>query len=145
MVNSHLRVSRKGRFNIFPNTRAKIIFYIAISTAYLLVVFILGITMNSNKYTVDYSAKFISPCLQHLFGTDFMGRDMFWRCIKGLSNSILIGILASIVSSFIALVFGVSLQKYRKDLIILLIGGAFFAFAVIEQVILTVMRKQVYL
>ena len=37
MVNSHLRVSRKGRFNIFPNTRAKIIFYVAISTAYLLV------------------------------------------------------------------------------------------------------------
>ena len=87
MVNSHLRVSRKGRFNIFPNTRAKIIFYVAISTAYLLVVFILGVTMNSNKYAVDYSAKFISPCLQHLFGTDFMGRDMFWRCIKGLSNS----------------------------------------------------------
>lgn len=118
MVNSHLRVSRKGRFNIFPNTRAKIIFYVAISTAYLLVVFILGITMNSNKYAVDYSAKFISPCLQHLFGTDFMGRDMFWRCIKGLSNSILIGILASIVSSFIALVFGVSCAiiggKYDK-------------------------------
>ena len=45
----------------------------------------------------------------------------------------------------LSLVFGVSLQKYRKDLIILLIGGAFFAFAVIEQVILTVMRKQVYL
>ena len=118
MVNSHLRVSRKGRFNIFPNTRAKIIFYVAISTVYLLVVFILGITMNSNKYAVDYSAKFISPCLQHLFGTDFMGRDMFWRCIKGLSNSILIGILASIVSSFIALVFGVSCAiigvKYDK-------------------------------
>ena len=94
MVNSHLRVSRKGRFNIFPNTRAKIIFYVAISSAYLLVVFILGITMNSNKYAVDCSAKFISPCLQHLFGTDFMGRDMFWRCIKGLSNSILIGVFA---------------------------------------------------
>ena len=30
-------------------------------------------------------------------------------------------------------------------LVVLLIGGAFFAFAVIEQVILTVMRRQVYL
>ena len=90
MVNSPLRVTKKDRFNIFPNTRAKIIFYVAISTAYLLVVFILGITMNSDKYAVNYSSKFISPCLEHLFGTDFMGRDMFWRCIKGLSNSILI-------------------------------------------------------
>ena len=30
-------------------------------------------------------------------------------------------------------------------LIVLLIGGAFFAFAVIEQVILTVMRRQIWL
>ena len=48
MVNSHLRVSRKGRFNIFPNTRAKIIFYVAISSAYLLVVFILVIKQGDN-------------------------------------------------------------------------------------------------
>ncbi len=34
--------------------------------------------------------------------------EEIWRCIKGLSNSILIGIFASVVSSFIALLFGVS-------------------------------------
>ena len=45
----------------------------------------------------------------------------------------------------LSVVFGVSLAKYRNVLIILLIGGAFFAFAVIEQVILTVMRRQLYL
>lgn len=45
----------------------------------------------------------------------------------------------------LSVVFGVSLVKYRNVLIILLIGGAFFAFAVIEQVILTVMRRQLYL
>ena len=33
---------------------------------------------------------------------------MFWRSIKGLSNSILIGLAASAVSSVIALVFGVA-------------------------------------
>lgn len=45
----------------------------------------------------------------------------------------------------LSIVFGVALQKYRNVLVVLLIGGAFFAFAVIEQVILTVMRKQVFL
>lgn len=45
----------------------------------------------------------------------------------------------------LSIVFGVSLLKYKNVLIILLIGGAFFAFAVIEQVILTVMRRQLYL
>lgn len=99
---------KKKRIQIFPNRRKRIVLYITISIIYLLTILIVGLTMNPDKYAVDYSAKFISPSLGHLFGTDFMGRDMFWRCIKGLSNSILIGIFASVVSSFIALVFGVS-------------------------------------
>lgn len=90
------------------NTRSKIIIYITISVIYLLTIFILGLTMNEEKYAVCYSQKFIAPCTSHLFGTDYMGRDMFWRCIKGLSNSILIGIFASFVSSIIALIFGIS-------------------------------------
>lgn len=90
------------------NTKTKIIIYITISIIYLLTIFIMGITMDNSKYAVDYSSKFINPCLSHLFGTDYMGRDMFWRCIKGLSNSILIGIIASLISSIIALIFGIS-------------------------------------
>ena len=96
------------RIQIFSNRRKRIVFYITISVIYLVTILIVGLMMNPDKYAVDYSAKFISPSLGHLFGTDFMGRDMFWRCIKGLSNSILIGIFASVVSSFIALLFGVS-------------------------------------
>ncbi len=108
MLNSPSVNLEKKIIQIFSNRRKRIIFYITISVIYLLTIFIVGLTMNPDKYAVDYSAKFISPSLGHLFGTDFMGRDMFWRCIKGLSNSILIGIFASVVSSFIALLFGVS-------------------------------------
>lgn len=108
MLNSPSVNLEKKRIQIFSNGRRRIVFYITISVIYLLTIFIVGLTMNPDKYSVDYSAKFISPSLGHLFGTDFMGRDMFWRCIKGLSNSILIGIFASVVSSFIALLFGVS-------------------------------------
>ena len=50
MVNSHLRITRKSKFNIFSNIRAKVTFYVTISTAYILIVFILGITMNADKY-----------------------------------------------------------------------------------------------
>lgn len=45
----------------------------------------------------------------------------------------------------LSLVFGVELISYRRVLVVLLIGGALFSFAVIEQVILTVMRRQNYL
>lgn len=45
----------------------------------------------------------------------------------------------------LTVVFGVQLMQYRDVLIVLLIGGSFFTFAVIEQVILTVMRRQIWL
>ena len=44
----------------------------------------------------------------------------------------------------LSIVFGVQLIQYKKVLVILLVGGAFYAFAIIEQVILTVMRKQLF-
>lgn len=96
------------KFSFSINRRKKMIIYISLATIYLLTILILGLTMNPEKYAVNYDNKFITPCLSHLFGTDYMGRDMFFRCIKGLSNSILIGVLAAIISSFIALVFGIS-------------------------------------
>ena len=45
----------------------------------------------------------------------------------------------------LSFVFGVELKHYKDVLTVLLMGGSFFAFAVIEQVILTVMRRQIYL
>ena len=45
----------------------------------------------------------------------------------------------------LTVVFGVQLMQYRDVLIVLLIGGAFFSFVVIEQVILTIMRRQMWL
>lgn len=90
------------------NTRTKIILYIILAFIYLGGVFIWGLLMDPEAYAVDYSAKFLPPCAGHLFGTDFMGRDMLLRCVKGLSTSIVIGVLASAVSSLIALSAGVA-------------------------------------
>lgn len=90
------------------NTRTKIMLYIILAFIYLVGVFIWGLLMDPEAYAVDYSAKFLPPCAGHLFGTDFMGRDMLLRCVKGLSTSIVIGVLASAVSSLIALSAGVA-------------------------------------
>lgn len=90
------------------NTRTKIMLYIILAFIYLGGVFIWGLLMDPEAYAVDYSAKFLPPCAGHLFGTDFMGRDMLLRCVKGLSTSIVIGVLASAVSSLIALAAGVA-------------------------------------
>lgn len=101
------------------NTRKRLVIYIVLSGLYLFIILIAGAAMDSERYGVNYANKFIAPSIGHIFGTDFMGRDMFFRCIKGLSTSLRIGIIASVVSSFIALVFGISSA---------LIGGKYDAF-----------------
>lgn len=54
----------------------------------------------------DFAAKNLAPSFDHLFGTDWMGRDMFLRTLSGLSTSVLVGLLAAGASSIIALVLG---------------------------------------
>ena len=51
---------------------------------------------------------FAPPSFIHPFGTDYMGRDMFFRSLKGLSNSIMVGLASTAVSSVIALALGVA-------------------------------------
>ncbi len=90
------------------NTRTRVLLYITVAALYLIGVLIFGIFMPDDMYAVDYGAKFTAPCMQHIFGTDFMGRDMFFRCVKGLSTSLVIAVIAAAISSMIALVIGVA-------------------------------------
>lgn len=87
-------------------TRAALI--IGAAAVYLLGVLIWGGLLCPDTYAVHYENKFIAPCRDHIFGTDFMGRDMFYRSVRGLSTSIIIGVLAAAVSSVIALIFGIA-------------------------------------
>ena len=79
------------------NRRVLVVILMAVAVTYLIGVFVWGLFMNPRSYEANYANKFLSPSLAHPFGTDFIGRDMFHRTIKGLSNSIIIGVLASIV------------------------------------------------
>ncbi|MBO1683296.1 lipopolysaccharide biosynthesis protein [[Clostridium] scindens] len=66
--------------------------------------------------------------------------------VSALLMAVIVVIVGGAVGcQILSIVFGVDLNGFKEVLIILLIGGAFFAFSVIEQVILTVMRKQTYL
>ncbi len=48
-----------------------------------------------------------APSADHLFGTDWVGRDMLLRTLKGLNLSIWVGLLCSLTSSLIAVVLGI--------------------------------------
>ena len=90
------------------NRKKLVCILVCIAALYLLVIFFWGLFMNPDEYAVHYENKLLGPSKEHLFGTDAMGRDMFKRCIKGLSNSLVIGLIASIFSSVVALIFGIA-------------------------------------
>jgi len=88
------------------NRRMKTIVLTCVIASLLIIISLAGILMNPELYAPDYSAKKLVPSFLHPFGTDYLGRDMFFRSIKGLSTSILIGTLAGAVSAFMALALG---------------------------------------
>jgi peptide/nickel transport system permease protein len=90
------------------NTRTGLLILIIAASAYLLTVFFGGLFMSPDMYAADFADKFLPPSLAHPFGTDFTGRDMFFRSVKGLSTSLVIGTVAAAISSVIGLVFGIA-------------------------------------
>lgn len=89
------------------NRRTKTILMLGFCAVVLIAITVMGVTMEPEAYAPDYGAKKLAPSADHWFGTDYLGRDMFARTIKGLSTSILIGLLAASVSAVIALVLGI--------------------------------------
>ena len=125
----------KGLFSSM-NLRQKTLLTIGLTGLILLAIFISGWMINANLPT-DFSIKMQAPSLAHPFGTDWMGRDMFIRTIKGLSLSIVIGIGASIISSIIAtiLAFVASVNKWFDEFVSWLID----LFASIPHILLIMM------
>ena len=125
----------KGLFSSL-NLRQKTLLTIGLTGLVLFVIFICGWMIDANLPT-DFTMKMQAPSFSHPFGTDWMGRDMFIRTITGLSLSIVIGIGASIISSFIAtiLAFVASVNKWFDEFVSWLID----LFASIPHILLIMM------
>lgn len=97
-----LHAPKKARV---ANRRATLAAFV-LAVALLAAVVVAGRVLDGAAVATDFTAKNLAPSLAHLFGTDWMGRDMFARTLAGLSTSVLVGLLAAGVSSVIALVLG---------------------------------------
>ena len=62
--------------------------------------------MGDTGLTTDFLNKKLPPCLEYPFGTDWLGRDMLVRTVKGLTRSLGIGLLAATVSSVASAILG---------------------------------------
>ena len=105
---SDIKCSEKRKFTSFEfGIREKTILSLSIFVVFFIVIIIAGSVINPEKFSIDLVNKNQSPSLSHIFGTDWIGRDMFFRTLKGLSISMKIGVLSSIISGIIAVILGV--------------------------------------
>lgn len=78
------------------------------AVVFLSAVTVIGYFWREAAIETDFSRKNMEPCVRYLFGTDWMGRDMFIRTVAGLSMSIRIGLLTAAVGAVIAFFLGLS-------------------------------------
>jgi len=88
------------------NRRLSSIITAAVIAALIAAIYLAGSLLPDTALRADFSQKSLPPSLHHFFGTDFLGRDMFVRTIKGLSLSLTVGMIASVISAMIALAVG---------------------------------------
>ncbi|MFS0780971.1 ABC transporter permease [Bacillus sp. 1P06AnD] len=96
------------------NRRKKTLILIFASLSILLFIMAGGAFIPESGYDADFSSKNQSPSLEHPFGTDFMGRDMFFRTWKGLTVSLVVGLSAAMISSVIAAALGILAAMWKK-------------------------------
>ena len=75
-----------------------------VALAVLVAAVVAGTLSAERASATDFTATNLAPCLEHPFGTDWMGRDMLARTLAGLSTSVVVGAVSAAVSSVIALV-----------------------------------------
>lgn len=79
----------------------------------VLAVFILPYFYTVSPYELNPSKILQAPSLEHIFGKDRLGRDVFARILEGGQTSLIIGFLAASISSFIGLFIGINAGYFK--------------------------------
>lgn len=96
------------------NQRRQTLLCLLGSALVLLAITIGGTLAGELAVTTDFTQKNLLPQAAHPFGTDWLGRDMLCRTLKGMSISIYIGLFASVISAVIAVVLGAAAATLGK-------------------------------
>lgn len=96
------------------NRRTKVVILTVIMAVFIVAVYAAGILIPEDAVAPSFMETKQPPSLKHLFGTDALGRDLFMRTLKGLSVSMTIGIVASLISAVIAVLIGIAAATGSK-------------------------------
>ena len=117
------------------NLRTKTLVVIGLAIVIILSIFISGYFIRD--IPTNFASAMQMPSLEHLFGTDWMGRDMFQRTIAGLGLSIMVGFIASVVSTIISIILGLfsSFNKFADEAV----AGIIDLFGSIPHILLIIL------
>jgi len=96
------------------NVRKKMILLLSLSSGFLLTILFLSFWLSNDNLRLNVASKNLAPSLDYWFGTDWLGRDMFTRTIKGLRLSLTLGAFTSLLSVLIATVMGICAATFGK-------------------------------
>lgn len=86
--------------------RGRALWKLGLCLAFFSTLVVSATMMGDSGLGVDFANKKLAPSLEYPFGTDWLGRDMLVRTVKGLCRSLAIGLLAATISSFVSVVLG---------------------------------------
>ena len=135
MIRKKKTDDKKQWFIYSANLRTKTLIIIALSALVIISIFVSGYFIR------DIPSNFANanqmPSLEHLFGTDWMGRDMFQRTIAGLGLSLMVGFIASVVSTIISIILGLfsSFNRFTDELV----AGIIDLFGSIPHILLIIL------
>ncbi|MEG1311235.1 MAG: ABC transporter permease [Romboutsia sp.] len=98
MIRKLLNKFKKNKSLVLASTALFIIFIIVL----------LSFVLNIDANFIDTSKKLQEPSINHIFGTDELGRDYFARALYGGRISLSVGILSMLISVVIGTIVGVT-------------------------------------
>ncbi len=96
------------------NRRTRVLILTIVMAVFLITVYAAGVLVPESFTASSFLNTKLPPSFDHPFGTDALGRDLFWRTIKGLSVSMTVGIVASCISAVIAVFVGIAAATGSK-------------------------------
>ena len=96
------------------NRRTRVVILSVVLAVVFVVIYAAGILIPDELAEPSLRNTKLPPSWMHLFGTDALGRDLFFRTLKGLSVSTTVGLLASAISAVVAVFIGIAAATGSK-------------------------------
>lgn len=90
-----------------PNLRIQTIFFTLFLLFFLVGIILIGFFYAKEATQTNFSQRNLAPSFAYPFGTDWLGRNMLYRTLAGLSLSLTLGMVTALLSAILATLIGI--------------------------------------